>query len=44
MNASNAQQCDIGIKPAKNRQKLTHNMQAVQLQLQICADWIALCS
>jgi hypothetical protein len=22
MNASNAQQCDIGIDPAKNRQKL----------------------
>jgi hypothetical protein len=22
MDASNAQQCDIGIKPAKNRQKL----------------------
>jgi hypothetical protein len=38
MNASNAQQCDIGIKVK------THNMQAMQLQLQICADWIVLCS
>lgn len=28
----------------KTDKSWTHNMQAVQLQLQICADWIVLCS